>query len=200
MRRIVIAVMGTISTLVMLFAFDASHRSDGGVATALGADGSGADGSGSIGNGSIGNGPDGGGPTGTTDDNGTLGSGDDGASGEGTGDDGQSAGPSPSPTRAAATTKAAAGSKTYTGDSVMTHWGPVQVQITVKSGKVVKSRAVVYPNANGHDIRINNFALPILDKAAVSTQSANLDNISGATVTTDGYKQSLQTALDRAHL
>jgi FMN-binding domain. len=47
---------------------------------------------------------------------------------------------------------------------------------------------------------INNYALPILDQEVVQQQSASIDTISGATVTTDGYLQSLQSAIDQAHL
>jgi uncharacterized protein with FMN-binding domain len=198
-RRIVIAVMGTISTLVMLFAFDASHR-PGGATTALGGNGAGS--------GATSTDP---GATGASDDTGTLGSGDPGSTGSvsmgsGSMGSGSADGGTPAATTASAaptaagTKKATTGAKTYVGDTVMTHWGPVQVQITVKNSKIVKSRAVVYPNSNGRDIEINNFALPILDRATVGTQSANFDNVSGATVTTDGYKQSLQSALDQAHL
>ena len=89
---------------------------------------------------------------------------------------------------------------TYTGDSVDTRWGPVQVQITVQGGKITASQAVNYPQNNGRDAQINGFALPILNQEAVRQQSASIDTVSGATVTSDGYLQSLQSAIDQAHL
>jgi len=89
---------------------------------------------------------------------------------------------------------------TFTGDVASTRWGPVQVQITVQGGKITQSRAVQYPQNNNRDAMINGYALPILDQAAVQQQSAAIDTISGATVTTDGYLQSLQSAIDQAHL
>ena len=82
----------------------------------------------------------------------------------------------------------------------MTRWGPVQVRITVQGGKITDSHAVVYPNNNGRDVEINSYALPVLDQEAVQAQSANIDMVSGATVTSGGYLQSLQSAIDQAHL
>ena len=92
------------------------------------------------------------------------------------------------------------GPATYTGDSVDTRWGPVQVEITVQDGKITASQAVQYPQNNGRDAQINGFALPILNQEVVQQQSASIDTVSGATVTSDGYLQSLQSAIDQAHL
>jgi uncharacterized protein with FMN-binding domain len=92
------------------------------------------------------------------------------------------------------------GPATHTGDSVDTQWGPVQVQITVQGGKITGSEAVQYPQNNGRDAEINGFALPILNQEVVQQQSASIDTVSGATVTSDGYRQSLQSAIDQAHL
>jgi uncharacterized protein with FMN-binding domain len=89
---------------------------------------------------------------------------------------------------------------TYTGYSVQTRWGPVQVRITVVDGKITASEAIVYPDGNHEDQEINAFALPVLNQEAVARQSADLDMVSGATVTSEGYLQSLQSAIDQAHL
>jgi uncharacterized protein with FMN-binding domain len=89
---------------------------------------------------------------------------------------------------------------TYIGGSADTRWGPVQVQITVQGGKITASQAVQYPQNNGRDAEINGFALPILNQEVVQQQSASIDTVSGATVTSDGYLQSLQSAIDQAHL
>ena len=88
----------------------------------------------------------------------------------------------------------------FTGDSVDTRWGPVQVQIMVQGGKITASKAVQYPQNNGRDAEINGFALPILNQEVLQQQSASIDTVSGATVTSDGYLQSLQSAIDQAHL
>lgn len=107
--------------------------------------------------------------------------------------------PSPSPNKSAATSPKPSVAS-YTGDVADTRWGPVQVQITVKSRRITASQAVEYPQGNGHDAEINGFALPILDSEVVQKQAASIDTVSGATVTSDGYLQSLQSAIDRAHL
>lgn len=91
-------------------------------------------------------------------------------------------------------------SKTYTGPTADTRWGPVQVEITVAGGKLTEVSVLQYPNGNGRDQEINSYALPILIQDTISAQSAKIDMISGATVTSDGYLRSLQGALDEAHL
>lgn len=87
-----------------------------------------------------------------------------------------------------------------TGDSVDTRWGPVQVQITVTNGKITSASAVDYPQNNGRDQEINAYAIPVLQQESVGATSANIDMVSGATVTSTGYVQSLQSALDKAGL
>jgi len=89
-------------------------------------------------------------------------------------------------------------SKTVTGDTIQTRWGPVQVKITIKSGKLTEVTAVQYPTDNPRDQEINSFALPRLRSEALQAQSADIDTVSGATYTSDGYRQSLQSALDSA--
>ena len=60
-------------------------------------------------------------------------------------------------------------------------------------------RALTYPSGNGHDTAINAYALPQLRQEVLAAQSAQVDAVSGATVTSDGYRESLQAALDAAH-
>jgi uncharacterized protein with FMN-binding domain len=96
------------------------------------------------------------------------------------------------------TTSGVATTKTYTGDVVQTRWGPVQVQITVRSDKITKVTVLQQPDGNRRDVEINDYALPILIHDTISAQSANIDMVSGATVTSDGYLRSLQAALDQA--
>ncbi|MFL6106000.1 MAG: FMN-binding protein [Marmoricola sp.] len=87
-----------------------------------------------------------------------------------------------------------------TGTVASTRWGPVQVQLTVASGKITKVSVLQYPSGNGRDQEINSYALPILTQETIDAQSANIDMVSGATVTSDGYLQSLQSALDQVNL
>ena len=196
MRRIVTLLLSTITVVVLLFSYHTS--TDSGSPSVVAA-------------------PSGGAATGATPDTPTPsattpapagadpGTGDDGA-----GDDGgtvttpsPSVTPSPSSTPSPSATpspRSTPSPKTYTGDQVMTRWGPMQVEITVSGGKITAAQAVQYPNGNGRDAEINSYALPVLSQEAVQKQSAQIDTISGATVTSDGYLQSLQSALDQAHL
>src|SRR3954451_19235694 len=90
-----------------------------------------------------------------------------------------------------------AGSKTVTGDAVDTRWGPVQVRVSLANGKISSVTAVEYPDGNGRDQEINSNALPVLAQEAVSANSADIDMVSGATYTSQGYISSLQSALDQ---
>ncbi|QJT05910.1 FMN-binding protein [Streptomyces asoensis] len=93
---------------------------------------------------------------------------------------------------------AATGTRTLTGDSVQTRWGPVQVRVTLKDGKLTDVTAVTYPQENPRDQQINAYAIPQLTREALTAQSADIDTVSGATYTSDGYRESLQSALDSA--
>jgi uncharacterized protein with FMN-binding domain len=86
------------------------------------------------------------------------------------------------------------------GPTVPTRRGPVQVQIRVRNGRLVDVAALVLPDTNYRDERINAYAVPILRQEALDAQSANIDGVSGATLTSDGYAASLQAALDSVHL
>ena len=92
------------------------------------------------------------------------------------------------------------GDGTYTGDAVETRWGTVQVEITVESGKITSADAVQFPSENPKDQQINAYAVPALNAEVVQAQSASIDAVSGATVTSGGYIESLQSAIDAAHL
>jgi len=89
---------------------------------------------------------------------------------------------------------------TVTGDSTNTRWGPVQVRITVANGTITAVDVVDYPSGNGRDRQINAYALPVLVHETLDAQSAHIDMVSGATVTSEGYLGSLQSALDQAGL
>jgi uncharacterized protein with FMN-binding domain len=88
--------------------------------------------------------------------------------------------------------------KTVTGDVVQTMFGPVQVQIILQNGRITKAAALKYPQDTVIDQQINSYAIPQLNQEAVTAQSANIDAVSGATYTSQGYQQSLQSALDSA--
>ncbi|MFE4966578.1 FMN-binding protein [Streptomyces sp. NPDC056660] len=113
-----------------------------------------------------------------------------------------SAAPAPSGSASAASggSGSSTGAKTVTGDTVGTRWGPVQVRVTVKSGRITDVTALQYPQDNPRDQQINSYALPQLRREALTAQSAQIDTVSGATYTSEGYQQSLQSALDSAGL
>jgi uncharacterized protein with FMN-binding domain len=98
------------------------------------------------------------------------------------------------------TTTASGGSRTVTGAAVQTRWGVVQVQITVSGGKLTAVQAVQVPSDNPRDVQINSYAVPVLTQEALQAQSAHIDSVSGASVTSGGYISSLQSALDAAGL
>jgi uncharacterized protein with FMN-binding domain len=104
----------------------------------------------------------------------------------------------------AGTTSAPSGSSatsaTVTGDSASTRWGPVQVQLTVADGTITAVDVVEFPTGNGKDREINARALPILVQETLDAQSSDIDMVSGAKVTSEGYRESLQSALDQAGL
>jgi uncharacterized protein with FMN-binding domain len=105
---------------------------------------------------------------------------------------------SPAAVTTAAATAPASGS-TYPGTVVQTRWGPVQVAVTVADGRITEVSVPRFPDGNGRDREINAYALPVLRERVLAAQSADIDAVSGATVTSDGYRESLQAALDAAH-
>lgn len=89
---------------------------------------------------------------------------------------------------------------TVTGSVAQTRWGPVQVELTVDGGTITAVSVIQYPDGNGKDQEINSYALPILVQETVDAQGSDIDMVSGATVTSEGYLESLQAALDSAGL
>ncbi|BAU87456.1 FMN-binding domain-containing protein [Streptomyces laurentii] len=90
-------------------------------------------------------------------------------------------------------------SGTYTGDTVDTRYGPVQVRITIEGGRLTRATAVRTPSENARDRETAGYAVPVLTSEALAAQSARIDTVSGATYTSEGYIRSLQSALDQAH-
>ena len=157
MRRIITALTGTITALVMLFGYHTSTAGSGATGTVAAAPVNGGSSS----------------TSGSSGSSGSAGSSSSGSSGSST---------------------------TYTGDTVQTQWGPVQVRITVTGGTITDVTAVQYPSGNPRDQEINAYALPVLHDSVLNAQSARIDMVSGATVTSQGYLGSLQSALDQANL
>ncbi|MFG1807744.1 FMN-binding protein [Streptomyces sp. NPDC049040] len=110
----------------------------------------------------------------------------------------------PVPTPSASTTSPSAGAggtaatRTVQGDTVQTRYGPVQLRITLHAGVITAVSVVQVPDGNPRDREIAGFAVPQLTHEALAAQSAQIDTVSGATYTSQGYIQSLQSALDKA--
>jgi len=83
-----------------------------------------------------------------------------------------------------------------TGHVANTVYGPVQVQLIVRHSKIIKVAVLQQPTTTIHDIQIGQFAFPELISETLKAQSAKIDTVSGASYTSQGYIQSLQSALD----
>ena len=108
--------------------------------------------------------------------------------------------PSTSMPAAATTTASSAYYKdgTYTGNDATTAFDDIQVAVTISGGKITNVNFVKLVGDSGHSDSINRQAGPMLANQTIQAQSSQIDGVSGATITTQGYVQSLQSALDQA--
>ena len=90
-----------------------------------------------------------------------------------------------------------AGETAVDGKVASTAYGPVQIQLIKRSGKIVKVAVLVQPTNTLHDVQIGEFAFPKLIRETLTAQNGKIDSVSGATYTSAGYIQSLQSALDK---
>ena len=88
--------------------------------------------------------------------------------------------------------------QTFTGDVSQTRYGPVQVKITVKDGKITDAQAVQAPS--GSSDRYTQMAVPVLRERTIAAQSAKIQAVSGASFTSYGWYQSLISAIAQAGL
>ena len=103
------------------------------------------------------------------------------------------AGSSPAP----ATPAPAAGPVVLTGQAVETKFGPMQVQVTLVNHKIVKVTVLQQTDQGSLSSQIDQRAIPQLDQETLTAQSAGINAVSGASYTSAGYIQSLQSALDK---
>lgn len=87
---------------------------------------------------------------------------------------------------------------TYTGSEVDAYYGLVKVQTTIQSGRIADVKFLEYPSDRRTSVRINSYAVPYLQQEAIQAQTANVDIISGATLTSEAFRVSLQAAIDAA--
>jgi uncharacterized protein with FMN-binding domain len=158
MRRVLLALSGTVAGLIMLLSFK-SHAAS---TAAAGVGGSGAGGAGSSAAGA-------------------------GAGGSGAGSVTGSGSPA-----------ASGGTAVGTGQAVSTAYGPMQVQATLTGGRITGVKVLQETNLGTQSQQIDAFAIPELTRKALTAQSARIHAVSGATYTSAGYIQSLQSALDKA--
>lgn len=173
MKKIIYGLLATVAGVVLLLSYRTSLEAVGPTSATSGTTGSGSSGSGPSTSGSSGS----------------------------TGDGSSTSSSSPSTPSPSASASSSTGLKdgTYTGRSADTRYGPVQVEVTVSGGRIAKVDVPVYPTESFRDQEINRQAVPELVSETLNAQSAKIDMISGATYTSDGYLQSLQSALDEAH-
>jgi len=98
-----------------------------------------------------------------------------------------------------ATATAAAATRTVTGTVVDTQRGPMQVQVTLAGTKITKITVLQRTDDSTESDQIDATAIPKLTSETLAAQSARIDAVSGATYTSSGYIQSLQSALDQAN-
>jgi uncharacterized protein with FMN-binding domain len=109
------------------------------------------------------------------------------------------AAPAPAPSKHATTNASVTVTRRVTGSPIDTQYGIVQVRVTMRGRRIVSIANVALPFDRGRSVEISQIAGPLLRSEALQAQSARIDVVSGATYTSNGYAQSLQSALDRAH-
>jgi uncharacterized protein with FMN-binding domain len=88
----------------------------------------------------------------------------------------------------------------FDGATSSTVYGPVQVQITVKNSKIVAAKALQLPTGTSVDDQIDAQAVPLLISETIAAQSANISGVSGASYTSQGWYDSLVSAVNKAGL
>ena len=163
MRRVILAVTGTIAGLVALLSFK-SHVPSAPVAATVGGSG------------------------------GTAASSPSSSSSSGSGQTEVVPGAFP---QGSIAKKLPPGEAVVDGKVASTAYGPVQIQLIKKNTKIVKVAVLVQPTNTLHDVQIGEFAFPRLISETLAAQNGKIDAVSGATYTSAGYIQSLQSALDK---
>lgn len=102
------------------------------------------------------------------------------------------------PVAAATVKKGRYADGTYTGSAADAFYGQVQVQVTIASGRIASISFLQYPQDRSTSRGINQSAMNGLVSQAIANQSANVNGVSGATDTTDAFRQSLSSALSQA--
>ncbi len=88
--------------------------------------------------------------------------------------------------------------KRAVGASVSNPYGNVQVKVTIKGGKLTRVTFLDLPYGDPTSQSISDQVAPVLAQQAISAQSAQISGVAGASFTSEAYRQSLQSALDKA--
>jgi uncharacterized protein with FMN-binding domain len=94
------------------------------------------------------------------------------------------------------TTPATPASRAIVGPNVLTRFGDVQVRVVLVGSRLTDVQALRLPDSHQRSVDISNFAAPRLRQEALQAQSADINLVSGATYTSEGYVESLQGAID----
>ncbi len=86
----------------------------------------------------------------------------------------------------------------YIGTSADAYYGKVQVEVLVTGGKLAEVAFLTYPNQQMNSLRLNQDATPRLSEEAIAVQSANVDYVTGASLTSAAYIESLSAAIEQA--
>ncbi|MFJ3959135.1 FMN-binding protein [Arthrobacter sp. NPDC090010] len=121
------------------------------------------------------------------------------AAGNGTASSGATVAPTPSAVTSSGASSTSGATGTFTGSTVQTQYGNVQVQVVMSKGTITDVVALQLTDRDGRSQQISSMAAPILRQEVLAAQSGSVDTVSGATYTSEGYLQSLQSALDQAH-
>ena len=97
----------------------------------------------------------------------------------------------------AASTQGTLADGTYTGQSANAYYGDIQVQVVIQNGAITGFRLMSYPSHTGTSIAINRQALPILAQEVITAQSTQVDIVSGATLSSEAFLRSVESALPR---
>jgi uncharacterized protein with FMN-binding domain len=89
---------------------------------------------------------------------------------------------------------------TFTGEVVTTQYGPVEVQIDVIAGKIVNARALQLPSNPPNDPQFNAKVAKYLVQETVKVSLDNFQGVGGASITSQGWYDSLYSAVARAGL
>lgn len=101
----------------------------------------------------------------------------------------------------AGTAHSSSAGRLVVGATYHMRWGDVRVRIRLNSaGKRIINVGAVLPIERRRSAEINNRAAPILRSEVLQAQSARINSVSGATLTSDAYVLSLRSALGKAHL